>query len=87
MNWSNERHVIETANVQMCELPWQKQGLSFTASGYGNRIPTSWKVKLGGLWRRVYCVIHSNVGTCYVMTKGEKHIVDFEAPAGCERPV
>ena len=51
-------------------LWWQKQGLSYTASGYGRKIPTSRMVKLPGSprWRRVYCCIFSNAGTCYVDT-------------------
>ena len=47
-------------------LWWQVQGLSYTATGYGKRIPTPNMVKHGGKWRRVYCCIFSNVGTCYI---------------------
>lgn len=49
-------------------LPWQKAGLSFTTTGYGRRIPTSYMVQLPGSprWRRVYCCIYSNSGTCFV---------------------
>lgn len=49
-------------------LPWQAAGLQYTRSGYGSRIPTSHMVKLPGSprWRRVYCCIWSNSGTCYV---------------------
>lgn len=47
-------------------LKWQELGLSFTASGYGRRIPTSRMIRLGGRWRRVCCCIFSNAGTCYV---------------------
>ena len=49
-------------------LWWQKKGLSFNASGYGRRIPTTKMVRLPGetRWRRVYCAIYSNLGTCYV---------------------
>jgi hypothetical protein len=47
-------------------LWWQKRGLSFTRSGYGSRIPTSWMVHVKGKWRRVYCCIWSNIGTCYI---------------------
>jgi hypothetical protein len=53
-------------------LWWQAQGLSFTASGYGRRIPTSWVVQVENRWRRVYCCIFSNSGTCYIEgPKGE----------------
>ncbi len=39
---------------------------SATRSGYGRRIPTSRMIRLRGRWRRVYCCIFSNSGTCYV---------------------
>ncbi len=49
-------------------LWWHKKGLSFTRSGYGSRIPTPYMVQVPGSprWRRVYCCIWSNSGTCYV---------------------
>ena len=49
-------------------LPWQARGLQYTRSGYGSRIPTAHMVQLPGSprWRRVYCCIWSNSGTCYV---------------------
>lgn len=47
-------------------LWWQRQGLSYTASGYGRRIPTTRVVRVDGRWRRVYCCIFSNAGTCYI---------------------
>lgn len=49
-------------------LWWQVQGLSFTPSGYGRRIPTSKMIQLPGSprWRRVYVCIFSNAGTAYV---------------------
>lgn len=47
-------------------LPWQLAGLSWTATGYGKRIPTGHMVRFNGKWRRVYCCQYSNVGTCYI---------------------
>lgn len=49
-------------------LAHHKAGLSYTRSGYGSRIPTPYLVRLPGnkRWRRVYCCIWSNLGTCYV---------------------
>lgn len=47
-------------------LPWQTRGLSYTASGYGARIPTAYLVKFKGKWRRVYCRIYSNSGTLFL---------------------
>jgi hypothetical protein len=47
-------------------LWWHTAGKTYTASGYGSRIPTQYVVRLDKRWRRVYCCIHSNIGTCYV---------------------
>jgi hypothetical protein len=47
-------------------LWWQEKGLSYTATGYGKRIPTRHMVRYNGKWRRVYCAIYSNIGTCYI---------------------
>lgn len=48
------------------ELPWQKAGLTWTATGYGRRIPSRYMVRWGGKWRRVYACRQSNAGTLYV---------------------
>ena len=38
----------------------------YTATGYGGKIPTRYMVKHEGRWKRVYCAVYSNVGTCYI---------------------
>lgn len=49
------------------------------ATGYGKAVPTSYRVRtVDGRWRRVYCAIYSNVGTCYVRHGKARTIVDFE---------
>ena len=48
-------------------LWWQKRGLMYTRSGYGRKIPTSHMVYWCNKWRRVYCCIYSNSGTCYIL--------------------
>ena len=60
-----------TQQVEIDEKPlwWQTQGLSYTASGYGSRIPTRYRVKINVRWRRVYCRIYSNVGTLFIGKK------------------
>lgn len=52
-------------------LWWHLRGLSYTRTGYGRKIPTRTMVRLPGSprWRRVYCCIFSNIGTCYVTNK------------------
>ena len=47
-------------------LWWHLRGLSFTASGYGRRIPTSRVVRWNGRWRRVYVAVYGNAGTAYI---------------------
>lgn len=66
-------------------LEWQKLGLSFTASGYGKRIPTRYKVKFAGHWRRVFCCQYSNAGTLYIGKLGPGFIkVDILQTSGSE---
>jgi hypothetical protein len=58
-------------------LWWQKRGLSYTATGYGKKIPTSHKIEWNGKKYRVYCCIFSNSGTCYIISKGQEITVDY----------
>lgn len=55
-----------SVDAKVDELPWQKAGLSFTATGYGRRIPSRYKVFYRGKWRRVYVRRISNAGTAYL---------------------
>ena len=59
---------MATVAVESKESPMRhhKLNLMWTASGYGKRIPTTRMVKFEGKWRRVYCMIYSNSGTCYI---------------------
>lgn len=64
--------------IQLYEapLPHHLRGLSYTATGYGKKIPTRWKVRVfGNRWNRVYCACYSNTGTLYIVHKGERVIV------------
>jgi len=64
--------------VESKESPlwWQEKGLSYTATGYGKRIPTRYMVCYNGKWRRVYCAIYSNIGTCYIGNLRDNLIVN-----------
>jgi hypothetical protein len=57
-------------------LWWQDKGLTYTATGYGKRIPTRYMVRYNGKWRRVYCAIYSNIGTCYIGKLSDNLIVN-----------
>lgn len=59
----------EQVPVKRDPMAWHKNPrLTYTASGYGEKIPTEYKIHWRGRWRRVYCRIFSNVGTLYILT-------------------
>ncbi|MDP2262665.1 MAG: hypothetical protein Q8K24_05850 [Hydrogenophaga sp.] len=66
-------------DVKRQELPWQKMGLSFTASGYGARVPTPYMVRFNDKWRRVYCRIYSNIGTLFIGKLSDNLIVNIDS--------
>lgn len=81
---NGDRDAFWTQSVEAREssLWWQDRGLSFTATGYGSRIPTRYMVKFNGRWRRVYCRQYSNAGTLYIgklSPLGENITVSVEA--------
>lgn len=59
-------------------LKWQKKGISYTASGYGRKIPTPYVVTYKGRRRRVYACQFSNVATLYIIEKGDCHVIEIE---------
>lgn len=69
----NHWHECESKEVP---LWWQDKGLQYTATGYGAKIPTRYKVYFSGKWRRVYCRVYSNIGTLYILVAGEKYFVE-----------
>ena len=80
LQFGNNSGPFLTKYVEHKEQPLQhhKRGLQYTASGYGSKIPTVHMVKFEGRWRRVYCAVYGNAGTCYVIIDNEKVIVDRE---------
>ena len=52
-------------------LTWQTMGLTYTASGYGAKIPTEWFVQVGSRKYRVYVCQYSNNGTAYICRGGK----------------
>ena len=75
---------FRTESVECKEslLPHHKLGLNYTATGYGNKLPTRYMVKVdNGLskrWYRVYSTCHSNVSSEYVLVRGDKIRVDIQ---------
>ena len=81
IRYGNDGEPIATEVVECREkmLPWQEKGLQYTASGYGNKIPTSWQVKHNNRWKRVYCRMYSNIGALYIVSGTDKLFLDIEA--------
>ena len=65
----NDCFLTERVDLKIAPMPHHLRGLSYTASGYGERIPTQYMIRVGSKWRRVYCRIFSNVGTLYIGKK------------------
>lgn len=63
---SSDCFLTTSCDVRVKPLWWQDAGLTFTASGYGRRIPTRYMIRIDGKWRRVYCIIFSNCGTLFI---------------------
>ena len=61
----------EYGRVKETECPY-----SNSKTGYGDKIPTQYMVFIDNKWRRVYCRVYSNSGTCYVMINKERVIID-----------
>jgi hypothetical protein len=58
-------------------LEWQLAGRWQTASGYGQKITTIYKVPHNGRLYRVYATCFSNCASHWIMSKGEKlHVRD-----------
>lgn len=75
---SGQGNSFRTESVECKEslLPHHKRGLSYTASGYGAKLPTRYMVKadngLSKRWYRVYSTCISNVSSEYIVMRGEK---------------
>jgi len=52
-------------------LWWHEQGRMQTATGYGKKLTTPYKVEHNGRLYRVYCACFSNSGTLYILPGGK----------------
>jgi len=77
LNNGTKKIIFDKNEVIIKELWWQKKHLMFTATGYSKKIPTEYMVQWNKKYYRVYCACFSNNGTCYIISKKESIIVDF----------
>lgn len=55
-----------------CLLPWQAMVLQQTATGYGAKLTTRWKINYCGKLYRVYATCCSNIASLWFTVKGER---------------
>lgn len=65
------KYKTETAELIDAPLWWHTAGLTQTATGYGPKLTTPYKTMHNGRLYRVYCACFSNIGTLYILPKGE----------------
>lgn len=53
-------------------LWWHEQGLNYTQSGYGAKIPTRYKIRHNGKLKRIYTTCYGNASSLWVMVGGTK---------------
>jgi hypothetical protein len=71
---------INVSELVEAPLWWQEEYLPYTSSGYGVRIPTRYKVKIGNRLRRVYAYCVSNAVTHFIgksVSEGQILNVEF----------
>jgi len=67
-----ENHIYTTADtIKYFPLWYHTKGLQQTASGYGSKLNTGYKVLYSGKWYRLYAHCYSNNGTTYIIVKGQ----------------
>ena len=66
------KYIDENAKLIDSPLDWQKAGLQQTATGYGLKLTTRYKVPHNGRLYRVYATCVSNCASHWIMAGGEK---------------
>lgn len=65
-NGTIETKSVSEVPIKVEMMPHHKTGRSWTATGYGARIPTVYMVQFHGKWRRVYAICYSNASTLFI---------------------
>lgn len=76
----NAPHRIKAAlkDLVVDEPQWMQRGLFPTASGYGKKIPTRYKLRYNNRLYRIYGCCFSNVATTYIVSRNRTIIVDVD---------
>ena len=75
----NNIKYIDVKRTDLIESPlwYHNRGLNQTASGYGKKLVTVYKVRYNNKLYRVYSMCYSNVSAEYILIKKEKHVVNI----------
>jgi len=57
-------------------LDWQKRGLQETASGYGARLRSTYKIHFEGKLRRIYHTCYGNASSAWIKVRGVKVFIN-----------
>lgn len=70
---------IKSSMAALVDAPtwYHERGLMQTATGYGSKLVTPYKLKLGRRKYRVYSVCYSNCSTEYILFLGKRLIIDL----------
>ena len=69
---------INLGKEQLIDAPmwFHTRGLMQTATGYGKKLRTAYKVGIGNRAYRVYCHCMSNIGSLYIIIQNERVWID-----------
>ena len=63
---------VESTKLIDAPLWWHVRGLHETATGYGSKLTTRYKVEHKGKLYRVYSSCHGNCGSLYIVEHGRR---------------
>ena len=70
-------------DIEYAPMPHHLAGLQWTASGYGRKLPSRWRVRYRHMddslrWHRVYVTLYSNAGTAWIGIGGKRLVLDID---------
>ena len=63
---------LENTTLIDAPLAWQARGLQETATGYGSKLTTRYKVEHNGKLYRVYASCYGNCSSLFIMEHGKR---------------
>lgn len=72
--------VLSTDHSLVLEIAIDENAPTYgrTVSGYGGKIPTSYRIRYTGKMRRVYVMQYGNSGSAYIVVNGQNVFLDSD---------